>query len=136
MILPSTAERTGGLCMPCVRAIPVPMHRDLRFVLVFAIVHAVAGIAALMVSFNMGMARFETGMVAGSLEGAVDLASKVLLWPLFIGVAHPWMAQLLPGPLGYVPIALNSLLTGVVTLALVRSVQNRGHRGTEGTPSK
>jgi hypothetical protein len=103
-----------------------------RFFFIFVGVHAAISIALFFLDFQLGMARFDSGLPASGVERIVSGASTVLLSPLFIAaVRSATIAALLPGRLGWAPLLANSALWAaaswwcIVAVSWLRKSQSR-----------
>ena len=95
-------------------------HRELLFVALLATAHSIATGLCLVFSFSMSMARFDSGTPPTITERMLAAVHGVLHWPvvaLLYRVSPPSSFQ---GPLGYIPIGLNSLLWALLALAIVQ----------------
>lgn len=127
---------TGGLARALAVKRVVKRHMKKRLVGIFAIViiHAVLSMAVFLQSFSLGMRRFDSGAAPSASEHIIRIISKILFSPLFLPLARgggQWFHKIFAGPLGYVPLFLNSLVWGAVIWTAWEWAQRRMKRKTK-----
>ena len=92
-------------------------------ILLIAVAHFVVSRILFLWVFGRGMQQLDTGRSLTVFETATDLVSRALDFPLSLAlglVPRGW----LPGLIGYVPFAINSLIWGVVVWFVVSRLIN------------
>jgi hypothetical protein len=93
-------------------------------VLLIAAVHLVASVTLTVATYCLGMARFDTGAPPTSAERVIEACAQVLRFPVVTGASSAGLR--FPGPTGYLPFILNSLVWAVVASVLLRPLCKLG----------